>query len=76
MLTDKTRLFTETSDYRSLGVFSNFDYSMMIGSDVQDWNVYETSTFADIRLPIQTFEQFCLLAKKDSQVINTLLNGT
>lgn len=74
LLSDKTRLFTETSDYRSLGVFSNFDYSMMIGSDVQDWNTYENSTFADIRLPIQTFEQFCLLAKKDSQVINTLLN--
>lgn len=74
LLKDKSRLFTETSDYRSLGVFSNFDYSMMIGSDVQNWNEYENSTFADIRLPIQTFEQFCLLARKDSQVINTLLN--
>ena len=35
---------------------------------------YETSRFADIRLPIQTFEQFCLLAKKDTQIIDTLLN--
>jgi len=74
LLTDKTRLFKETSDYRSLGVFSNFDYSVIIGSDVQDWNCYEKSKFADIRLPIQTFEQFCLLAKKDKQIINTLLN--
>lgn len=74
LLSDKTRLFKETSDYRSLGVFSNFDYSVIIGSDVQDWNYYEKSKFADIRLPIQTFEQFCLLAKKDKQIINTLLN--
>lgn len=74
LLTDKTRLFKETSDYRSLGVFSNFDYSVIIGSDVQDWDYYEKSKFADIRLPIQTFEQFCLLAKKDKQIINTLLN--
>ncbi len=74
LLEDKSRLFKETADYRSLGVFSNFDYSMMIGSDVQDWNVYENSTFANLRLPIQTFEQFCLLARKDVQVINTLLN--
>lgn len=74
LLEDKTRLFKETSDYRSLGVFSNFDYSVIIGSDVQDWNNYNNSKFADIRLPIQTFEQFCLLAKKDKQIIDTLLN--
>ena len=74
LLKDKSRLFKETSDYRSLGVYSNFDYSVIIGSDVQDWNKYEQCTFADIRLPIQTFEQFCLLARKDSQVIDTLLN--
>ena len=74
LLLDKTRLFKETSDYRSLGVFSNFDYNVIIGSDVQDWNCYEKSKFADIRLPINTFEQFCLLAKKDKQIIDTLLN--
>lgn len=74
LLPDSNRLFKETSDYRSLGVFSNFDYSVIIGSDVQDWNLYEDSKFADIRLPVKTFEQFCLLAKKDSQIIDTLLN--
>ena len=74
LLPDSSRLFKETSDYRSLGVFSNFDYSVIIGSDVQDWNKYETSKFADIRLPVQTFEHFCLLAKKDVQIIDTLLN--
>ena len=74
LLPDSSRLFKETSDYRSLGVFSNFDYSVIIGSDVQDWDKYEISKFADIRLPVQTFEQFCLLAKKDVQIIDTLLN--
>lgn len=74
LLPDSSRLFKETTDYRSLGVFSNFDYSVIIGSDVQDWDKYETSKFADIRLPVQTFEQFCLLAKKDVQIIDTLLN--
>ena len=74
LLPDSSRLFKETSDYRSLGVFSNFDYSVIIGSDVQNWDKYENSKFADIRLPVQTFEQFCLLAKKDVQIIDTLLN--
>lgn len=73
-LKDRSRLFKETSDYRSLGVFSNFDYSVIIGSDVQNWDNYEKSKFADIRLPIDTFQQFCLLAKKDKQIIDTLLN--
>lgn len=74
MLEEPTRLFRETSDYRSLGVYSNYDYSVIIGSDVQDWNCYEKSKFADIRLPIHTFQQFCLLAKKDATIIDTLLN--
>lgn len=74
MLLDKSRLFKETSDYRSLGVFANFDYSVIIGSDVQNWDYYEQSKFADLRLPVQTFEQFCLLAKKDKLIIDTLLN--
>lgn len=74
LLKDKSRLFKETSDYRSLGVFANYDYSVIIGSDVQDWNVYEKSTFANLRLSVTSFKQFCLLAKKDKVIIDTLLN--
>lgn len=74
LLEDKSRLFKETSDYRSLGVFSNFNYSVIIGSDVQNWDIYEKGKFAKLRLPVQTFEQFCLLAKKDKVIIDTLLN--
>lgn len=73
MLTDKSRLFKETSNYRSLGVYSNFDYSVIIGSDVKNWNEYEKCKSSNIRLKITTFEQFCLLAKKDKQIIDTLL---
>jgi len=71
---EKSRIFYETSDLRSLGVFANHDYSVLIGSDVDDWNNYEQSTFTELRLPVSSFEQFCLLAKRDNVVINTLLN--
>lgn len=74
LIKDNSRLFRETSDYRSLGVFANFNYSVIIGSDNHRWDDYEKNKFADLRLPIQSFEQFCLLAKKDELVINTLLN--
>ena len=71
---DKSRVFNETPDNRTLGVFANYGYNVMIGSDVKDWEKYEQSTFADLRLPVATFHQFCMLAKRDETIINTLLN--
>lgn len=74
IVNDSSRVFDETSDNRTLGVFANYGYNVMIGSDVKDWNQYELSTFADLRLPIANFQQFCMLAKRDETIINTLLN--
>lgn len=71
---DPSRVFVELQDHRSLGVFANHDYNVLIGSDVKDWSKYEECTFADLRLPVESFSQFCLLAKRDSVVVNTLLN--
>lgn len=71
---DPSRVFCEPSNHRSLGVFANHEYSVLIGSDVHDWNQYEKSTFAELRLPVESFSQFCLLAKRDSIVVDTLLN--
>lgn len=74
LLKDKSRLFKETSDYRSLGVFANYNYSVIIGSDVQNWDTYENCTFANLRLPVSSFSHFCMLAKKDQVIIDTLLS--
>lgn len=74
LVNDKTRIFGETQDNKSLGVFANYDYNVIIGSDVKDWGKYEQSTFAELKLPVENFTQFCLLSKKDATVVNTLLN--
>ncbi len=71
---DNSRVFDETADNRTLGVFANYGYNVMIGSDIKDWNYYESSTFADLRLPVANFQQFCMLTKRDETIINTLLN--
>lgn len=71
---DPSRVFGETADHRSLGVFANHDFSVLIGSDVKDWNHYEECSFAELRLPVESFSQFCLLAKRDNVVVDTLLN--
>lgn len=68
------RFFYEPSDFRSLGVLVNHNMQSLVGSDVKDWNEYTTNTFADIRLNVDSFEQFLLLSKKDTSVVNTLLN--
>ncbi len=74
IVNDDSRVFYEPSDHRSLGVFANYNYSVMIGSDVQNWDDYENCTFADLRLPVETFSQFLLMSRRDNVVINTLLN--
>lgn len=74
VVSEPSRVFDETPDNRSLGVFANYGYNVLIGSDVKDWATYERSTFSDLRLPVANFHQFCMLAKRDTVIINTLLN--
>lgn len=74
IVADPSRVFGETSDHRSMGVFANHEFSVLIGSDVKDWSEYEKCTFAELRLPVESFAQFCLLAKRDVVVVDTLRN--
>ena len=76
LIPEKHRIFRETSNLKSLGIFSNYQFKVIIGSDVQDWNKYETCDFAELRLPVESFEQFVLLAKRDTVNVETLLTRT
>lgn len=71
---DPSRVFNETQDHKSMGVFANYDYNTLIGSDVKNWEEYEKCTFAEVRLPVESFTQFCLLAKRDASVVDSLIN--
>lgn len=68
------RIFKETANENSMSVFANYRYNVLVGSDVQDWNHYEDCTFSELKLPVDSFEQFCLLAKRDTNVVQTLIN--
>lgn len=72
---DSARVFIEPRDHRTLGVLANNAFNVMIGSDVQDWSVYEQSSFAELRLPVSNFSEFVLLARKDTGVVNTLMQN-
>lgn len=73
LVPDSTKVFTETTE-SSIGVLVNNDFHALVGSDVRDWNSYEECMFSDLRLPVSSFEQFCMLARRDSVVIDTILN--
>ena len=72
---DASRVFTEPRDHRTLGVLANNNFNAMIGSDVKDWSKYEECTFTELRLPIGSFLELILLAKRDSKVVKTLLDN-
>lgn len=71
---DESRIFLELSNHRSLGVYTNHGYRSLVGSDVKDWATYDQCTFAELKLPVDSFHQFCLLAKRDKTIVETLLN--
>ncbi|MDD4406712.1 MAG: histidinol phosphatase [Bacilli bacterium] len=74
LVIEKHRIFKEPSNYRTLGVFSDNDYNVIIGTDVHDWNEYEKCTFSELKLEIDEFEHFVLLSKKEESVVKTLLS--
>lgn len=70
---EKWRLFYEPRSLITVGIWSNHGFNMMLGSDMQNWENYPNCELPDLRLPVSTFEQFCLLAKRDGKTVETLL---
>ena len=66
----------EVTNSISAGIYISHGHSSIYGSDVQDWGKYEelSRDLPDLRLPVDSFEHFCLLLKKDPTTINTVLD--
>lgn len=66
----------EVTNSISAGIFISHGHASIYGSDVADWAKYEelSHKLPDLRLPVDSFEQFCLLLAKDPATINTALN--
>lgn len=70
---EKYRLFLEPSNYKTLSVMSDNGFRAIMGSDVQDWENYSSINLPELKLEVDSFNKFLLLAKKDVTTINTLL---
>ncbi len=69
-------IIKEVSNAVSAGIHISHGRPSIYGSDVHDWGKYVTNAeeLPDLRLPIDSFEHFCLLLKKDATTINTMMD--
>lgn len=70
------RVIKEVTNSISAGIYISHGHASIYGSDVHDWSSYEMHAcdLPDLRLPVESFEHFCLLLDKDPTTINTALN--
>ncbi len=73
----RSRVIKEATDALSAGIYVGHGHQSIFGSDVTDWSKYieESRALPDLRLPVDSFEQFCLLLDKDEPTIDTILNA-
>ncbi|MCL2290450.1 MAG: hypothetical protein FWC34_07085 [Bacteroidetes bacterium] len=76
LVSNTKRILKEATNSISAGIFISHGHNSIYGSDVQNWDNYIeiSETLPDLRLPVESFEQFCLLLEKDEATINTILD--
>lgn len=75
-VSNSKRILKEASNSISAGIYINHGHNSIHGSDVQNWNDYVSNSkfLPELRLPVESFEQFCLLLEKDDRTIKTILD--
>ena len=76
LVSNPKRVLKEASNSISAGIYISHGHNSIYGSDVHNWNEYVTISkdLPELRLPVESFEQFCLLLDKDHTTINTILD--
>ncbi|MFY0624862.1 MAG: hypothetical protein JXR07_01125 [Reichenbachiella sp.] len=76
LVQNKNRVLKEASNSISAGIFISHGHNSIYGSDIHNWDDYQeiSKSLPDIRLPVESYEQFCLLLEKDNATINTILD--
>ncbi len=76
LVSNKNRVMKEATNAISVGIYISHGHKSIHGSDVKDWGDYvkNSKNLPDLRFPVESFEQFCLLLEKDKPTIDTILN--
>lgn len=77
LLSNKSAFFLEPQNLRSAGIYCAHDINAIVGSDHHDWATYpgDKTELPELKLPIDNYNKFFLLVKKDKKVIKTFLNS-
>jgi predicted ATPase len=73
---NRSCVIKEVTNSISAGIYISHGHASIYGSDVHDWSQYSALSrqLPDLRLPVASFEHFCLLLQKDLTTINTVLD--
>lgn len=76
LVSNPKRILKEASNSISAGIYISHGHNSIYGSDIQNWENYieQSQDLPELRLPVESFEQFCLLLEKDEATINTILD--
>jgi predicted ATPase len=76
LVPNEKRILKEAANSISTGIYISHGHNSIYGSDVHNWDEYQqiSKTLPELRLPVDSFEQFGLLLEKDEATINTILN--
>jgi predicted ATPase len=76
LVSNPKRILKEATNSISAGIYISHGHNSIYGSDVQNWDNYieQSHNLPELRLPVESFEQFCLLLEKDEATINTILD--
>ncbi len=76
LVSNQKRVLKEASNSISAGIYINHGHNSIHGSDVHNWEEYvnDAKNLPELRLPVESFEQFCLLLDKDDATIKTILD--
>jgi predicted ATPase len=76
LVSNPKRVLKEASNSISAGIYISHGHNSIHGSDVQNWDEYISNSkmLPELRLPVESFEQFCLLLDKDDTTIKTILD--
>lgn len=66
-------VFVEPSNLRSATILQAHNYRCLIGSDIENWDDYDTDKLPTLKKRIDSFDRFKLLLQKDVHVMKTTL---
>lgn len=76
LISNPKRIIKEAANSISAGIFISHGHNSIYGSDIHNWDDYQeiSNGLPDLRLPVDSFEQFCFLLEKDEATIDTVLS--